>query len=668
MTRRSTCTVAALLASIPITGCEVTGTVSPGDQPIVRRPDGGVIPDGLIDLRLEPSVVELRIVDAEPDRQELRVVGLFDDDAEVELPFSEFPIQLRVRDTRLAFIDDQGAVVSFTNFGGVSEIEASLGGFETTAELRVAYEREVILPPPPGSQGGVPLPDDPAAVFEAAETNGADPVRAPEIVYPYDDVVLPPNLAGVVVQFREGVPDNSVFELGFRNDATDVRFFTGCTRPNGIGRDGQCIIELDQTSYEFLSRTNGGGRPLTLRVRATDADGTSLGVSDPVTLRFTEDDINGTLYYWSTSDRAIIRFDFGDPTAEPETVVEPADADDRCVGCHAISRDGTKVLASVGGQNEGGVMLRNLEVDRGEDGDFIWDAPQEEILQFAAFSPSGDEFVGVFGDSDRYEEPDGADNFGDLILFRTDCDDVPDGCQIGRIDLGGREASHPDWASTGDLIAFTDVGINNTSQRPYDGAISFVRRPSAQAPWARPEVRIPRVDGRSRYNPSFSPDAAIFAFNESTCPGGDPQDRDCNADSDPSAKVWAATTEGDAAPVLLANAMQAGPTDPNDDLANTFPRFAPFEFLLERGELGERRVLWLTFASIRRYGFRTPPGDSNEEAVRGTWLWMVAVEPGKVARGEDPSFAPFLLPFQDLSTSNHIGVWTTESVGQPVLR
>jgi hypothetical protein len=31
--------------------------------------------------------------------------------------------------------------------------------------------------------------------------------------------------------------------------------------------------------------------------------------------------------------------------------------------------------------------------------------------------------------------------------------------------------------------------------------------------------------------------------------------------------------------------------------------------------------------------------------------------------GTDPSFAAFALPFQDLTTSNHIAAWTTMSVG-----
>jgi hypothetical protein len=43
-------------------------------------------------------------------------------------------------------------------------------------------------------------------------------------------------------------------------------------------------------------------------------------------------------------------------------------------------------------------------------------------------------------------------------------------------------------------------------------------------------------------------------------------------------------------------------------------------------------------------------------------MWMAAVDPDAILRGEDGSFPAFALPFQDLSTSNHIGQWTQRVV------
>ena len=42
---------------------------------------------------------------------------------------------------------------------------------------------------------------------------------------------------------------------------------------------------------------------------------------------------------------------------------------------------------------------------------------------------------------------------------------------------------------------------------------------------------------------------------------------------------------------------------------------------------------------------------------------MAAIDPDKIADGEDGSFAAFALPFQDITTSNHIAQWTTKVVG-----
>jgi hypothetical protein len=38
---------------------------------------------------------------------------------------------------------------------------------------------------------------------------------------------------------------------------------------------------------------------------------------------------------------------------------------------------------------------------------------------------------------------------------------------------------------------------------------------------------------------------------------------------------------------------------------------------------------------------------------------MVAIDPARLAKGLDPSSAAFCLPFQDITTSNHIAQWTS---------
>jgi hypothetical protein len=90
-------------------------------------------------------------------------------------------------------------------------------------------------------------------------------------------------------------------------------------------------------------------------------------------------------------------------------------------------------------------------------------------------------------------------------------------------------------------------------------------------------------------------------------------------------------------------------------LTSSFPKWNPFIGHKTR-EGG--RIAWMTFSSTRKYGLRSPPGS-------GTLIWMVAIDLDAPA-GTDPSFAAFALPFQDITTSNHIAQWTTQVV-PPIL-
>jgi hypothetical protein len=111
--------------------------------------------------------------------------------------------------------------------------------------------------------------------------------------------------------------------------------------------NGGCIYTPDATVWKWIAETNRGGQPLAIHARATDDSGTGVGTSADVSLAFAYDDIKGGIYYWKasggdTGDSAIMRFDFGNTQqTAPERFVGPDKASGKCVGCHALSRDGT---------------------------------------------------------------------------------------------------------------------------------------------------------------------------------------------------------------------------------------------------------------------------------------------------------------------------------------
>jgi hypothetical protein len=121
------------------------------------------------------------------------------------------------------------------------------------------------------------------------------------------------------------------------------------------------------------------------------------------------------------------------------------------------------------------------------------------------------------------------------------------------------------------------------------------------------------------------------------------------------------TAASGAASVAGVNANKPGIEDgANSSLANSFPKWSPFEF--RRTSEEGSRLMWVTFSSTRRYGLRNPPSAPNtSENDSGTLIWMAAVDPDAVARGEDPTFVPFVLPFQNITTSNHIAQWAEQA-------
>ncbi|MGZ3461714.1 MAG: TolB family protein, partial [Archangium sp.] len=502
------------------------------------------------------------------------------------------------------FSVDNGFIGSFSgstfttykNQGGVATLSAQAGSVSGTTQVSVKLHASVKDP------ASSSLPDDAQARFSGA----ASDTRNPDFVYPNDGVLMPPNMRGAELHFLPGT-SNTLFELAFQNTVTDLKVYLRCTQP----MNGGCIYRPDDTTWLWLTQTNRGGEPVTLTLRGTDDSGAQVGTSSPLSLSFARDDLTGGLYYWTTSNgTAIMRFDFSSASQTTgEKFAGPEVANGQCIGCHALSRDGKKLVAEASGQNSGQLALmdvgtRSLLVP------FDQGANSPDKSTFESWNPEGSQYVGVYADA-------GATDFN-LMLF-----DGNTGKKTQSLPSTGTSthpANHPDWSADGQKIAFVRVGVANTNQRFGKGAIQMVSRTSAG--WSAPVTLVPAVDGKNRYYPAFSPDNAFLLFDESTCPSGITSGTDCNADSDPSARLFAVKAEAGATPIELARANAPGKRDTGTNLTNSFPKWAPF--LYQRTRAPGSRLQWFTFSSSRKYGLRNPPAGSTENPT-GTLLWIAAI-------------------------------------------
>jgi len=540
----------------------------------------------------------------------------------------------------------QGLAVTTGTSGGVVTITASANSLSATATLTVSY---TFVGVDPGMTATVPT-NAPSLFTTTTNTTS----RAPQLLYPNDGVLFPPNVSGIEIHFMPGA-GNTLFEVNLIGPLSSVKSYIRCTAPAGING---CIYLPDPGLWASVARSNAGQGSVQLFVRGTDDTGTSVGASQTFHMIFSQDDIMGALYYWTTSGKtAIMRWDFGGSTTTAVQYLTPTNTDGKtCVGCHALAPDGTKLVASAGGQNDGRLLLWDVSTNMPSQ-----PFPLAQKSQFESWNKDGSKFVGMYGDTNKKAPVN-------LMIF-----DGTSGAVTQTIDLGGLRADHPDWSKNAngpETIVFTSVDPTapTTDQRPATGGIDFIQLNGGT--WSAPTVLVPPQLGNNRYYPAISPDGNLVVYDQSTCTNGTPTagqapDITCDGDTDATATVYLTALSGGVSPVPLTNANAPGVADgSNTSLTDSFPKWAPFVETLNEFQ----KVVWLTFSSTRQYGLRSPPPPANtSETPKGTLIWMVGMVLGP--GGTDPSFTAFALPFQDITTSNHIAQWTkafvTITIDQP---
>lgn len=330
------------------------------------------------------------------------------------------------------------------------------------------------------------------------------------IAYPFDGVLLPPNLDGLEVQFGPRAWD--LYEIRFEQAGEPRMLVYDDCEERGDG----CAVSLSDEMWAVLETERAAG-PFRVVVRAIQLSGGPIARSTPITVELTSEPVTGGLYFWSTDPAAIHRYDFDRASRESEIFYDTSDSGGRCVGCHALSRDGRSI--AIGTATEGPIVV--VDVASRVSGAMI-------AGEMSAFSPDALELV-VGGIPDPVRTTP-------VSIVRVDGSGSP-------IVLG--EGAAPDWSPDGDtIVATTPSG----ALQLWDRGASWVARSPTFTPGG--------TAGFDEFG-AFGPDSEWIAFSR-VAPG------------DTGSHVWAARRDG-GSPRLLANASR-GEVD-------SMPRWNPSTFL-----------------------------------------------------------------------------------------
>ncbi|MFI5301212.1 MAG: hypothetical protein ACHREM_24270, partial [Polyangiales bacterium] len=497
-----------------------------------------------------------------------------------------------VDDTSIATF--AGSTLTATKSGSTT-VHATAAGIVNTAPFKVVDPQVIVAS---GAPSGAP------SSFGGA----TDGTRAPTIVYPADGVIVPPNMNVFEFHFLPGA-GNTLFQLAFNGPGVDTKVYFPCT-PVGSG----CVYAPDATVWQLIAEGGRGRAAINYTLSAVDGSSPGgVGVSATQAIKFAEEDLTGGIYYWNAGAGAVMRYEFGVSGKAGELFLTAAKAKAGvCVGCHVLSRDGTKIAVGL-----------DIPAPTGS-----------EVLDVATLSTvfAANAGTGITAGNFFSFSPDGAQ----LLTsggIQTSIVDATTGAAIKNPFLSN--GTQADWSPLGTQVVYaaaqTPVPCFVTCGSTGVDKASLVTIPYASGAWGAPSTLVAYA-GQNNYYPTFSPDGAWVMFNRS------PSDQDSYDAKD--ALVWVVAAGG-GTPIQLATASTGG---------DSWPKWTPAV-----QQYQGKPLLWSTFSSRRAYGLRLAAGTTAQ-------LWMTAFDPTKASAGSDPSYPGFWLPFQDLSSGNHIAQWVSKVV------
>ncbi|MCU1281546.1 MAG: tolB protein precursor [bacterium] len=496
-----------------------------------------------------------------------------------------------------------GAFAGVARRGGTAVVHAGDASVQGAATLTVKYVDTRV-----STDDGSTAPAGSPGLFNGTD----DPTLAPPLAYPLDGAHVPHNLGLLEVQWKKAAGAADLFEVAFTSPTIDYRVYTNASQPAG-GR-----LSITPAEWSAIADANIG-QTVAVNVRGVASGQPGKVGSSAAAMLSLGSDVSGGLYYFAPVSAtgqqigAVVRHSFGDTSGAATQFYAPANGT-RCVGCHVITRDGTKMAVTYDGGNGGAaiVTVPSLGMLLAETSGDKWN--------FASYSPDGNRMVASSQGTLKIIDTSGGATNGAVLQTLADAST-------------GHYASHPDWSADGSKIVYVDVGVpNGNSEWQFSQGSLVVVSDLGMGMFGNPQKIVKSTGpGENNYYPSFSPDGKWVLFNRSSAA----------AYSEKTAQAWVVSVDGAIGPIALGNANS---TTPNP--TNSWPRWNPFIVHEPTGDL-----MYLTFSSTRDYGIELVGANQPQ-------IWMAAFDPAKAAASTDPSSVAFWMPFQDVKSHNHIAQWT----------
>lgn len=555
-------------------------------------------PPEVVSIRLEPPSVTLSTTLGAEVSETFRVVATLDNGTEYT-------------HTQVNFDLDNKSIGQIQTTGGVFTANALVAGVAT-----VSAEAPALALPAVTATVTVKLehridgPGVPADIDQRFLTTVSDEAFAAQIVYPLDGVVMPQNVYPADIQWLNGASDDLFRVTMTKPNATITAYLTGESPASNHWL-------VDEAAWRSFAQSDGDA-PATIVVDRWEASTQQAYTTTPVTVKFAQAALSGTVYYWDIQAGRIIRIDDGTGQGVafmPTPPVTPSG--ERCVGCHSVSNDGQYMVGRLGGGDNVGTVF-DLTADLSADpAPSLWPIDSANRWWFSTWNPADDRIMVT-----RNETAGGLE-----LMDPFTGQAVP--VASGALPTG--QVTQPAWAPDDSLIAYIS-GINSWGGEMTHGDLTVLPVTGADS-FGTPQTivsgEIPGAvpGGTSNSYPTWPPDASRIMFAHG---GG------ARSERDPSA-LYAVNPDG--TDVVRLTKANGGP----DTTDNYQPNFSPFD---------QGGYFWMMFLSRRDYG-------NAQVGTRGTTrqqLWVTAIR--KDANpGEDPSEVAYWLPGQSTQSLNISGYW-----------